>query len=84
MNVQKISSLIDVIKKPIYEATFNIKSEKELKIIHDFLSKSGDTSININFHNKEANLKFKLEKKRNLDRKTLNLIRNQEISAIIN
>ena len=84
VNVQKISSLIDVIKKPIYEATFNIKSEKELKIIHDFLSKSGDTLININFQNKEANLKFKLEKKRNLDRKTLNLIRNQEISAIIN
>ncbi len=84
INVQKISSLIDITKKPIIEATFDIKSERELNIIHDFLSKNGDTLININFHNKETNLKFQLEKRRNLDRKTLNLIRNKEILAIIN
>ena len=29
------------------------------------------------------NLNFELENKRNIDRKTLNLIRNKEISAII-
>ena len=40
--------------------------------------------ININIKNKEMGLNFKLENKRNLDRKTLNLIRNKEISAIIN
>ena len=84
INVQKISSLIEITKKPINEATFDIKSENELNIIHDFLSKNGDTQININFQNKEVNLKFQLKNKRNLDRKTLNLIRNKEISAIIN
>ena len=45
--------------------------------------KPGNTMININIENKEIGLNFKLENKRNLDRKTLNLLRNKEISAII-
>ncbi len=84
INVQKISSLIDLTNKPISEVTFDIKSEEELDIIYKFLSKNGDTLININLHNKDKNLKFQLENKRNLNRKTLNLLRNKEISAIIN
>ena len=44
----------------------------------------GETTININIKNNEKGLNFKLENKRNLDRKTINLIRNKEISAIIN
>ena len=35
-------------------------------------------------NNADKKLNFQLEKGRNLDRKTLNLLRNKEISAIIN
>ena len=35
-------------------------------------------------YDENLDLKFQLQNKRNLDRKTLNIIRNKEISAIIN
>ena len=42
-----------------------------------------NTLVNIKIEDKDVGLNFKLENKRNLDRKTLNLLRNKEISAII-
>ena len=48
------------------------------------LSKNGETLIKINYEDKDKNYSFKLENKRNLDRKSLNLLINKEISAIIN
>ena len=83
-NVQKISSLKDIINKPIEEVTFNLKSLKELDEISKFLHGKGDTLINIKINSKENNFYFKLQNKRNLDRKTINILRNKEISAIIN
>ncbi len=83
LNVQKIGSLMDLVNKPIKEVTFKINSEKQLIEISNYLNKNGDTLININLTNSDKNLKFKLENKRNLDRKTLNLLRNKEILAII-
>ena len=83
INVQKISSLVELINKPIKKVTFDIKSENELKEITNYLSEAGETLVNINLSSDNKNLKFELEKRRNLDRKTLNLIRNKEISAII-
>ena len=83
LNVKKIGSLIDLVNKPIKEVTFKINSEKQLKEISNYLNKNGDTLININLTNSDKDLKFKLENKRNLDRKMLNLLRNKEISAII-
>ena len=43
------TELKDLINKPILEATFDIKSFKELDEISRFLNKKGDTLININF-----------------------------------
>ncbi len=83
INVHKISSLAELINKPIKKVTFDIKSENELKEITNYLSEAGETIVNINLSSNNKNLKFELEKRRNLDRKTLNLIRNKEISAII-
>ncbi len=83
LNVQKIGSLTDLMNKPIKEITFKIKSEKQLTEIYNCLNEDGDTLININLSYSDNNLKFKLENKRNIDRKTLNLLRNKEISAII-
>ena len=84
VNILKIGSLTELINKPIKEVTFDIKSEKELDEISNFLNKKGETLVNIIFLKNGKNLKFRLENKRDLDRKTLNLIRNKEIPAIIN
>ena len=84
INVQKIVSLNELINKPIQEVTFDIKSIKDLDEISNFLEKNGDTLINIKLTDDNNDIKFQLKNRRNLDRKTLNLIRNKEISAIIN
>ncbi len=83
INVQKIGSLKNLFNNPIKEATFNLKSLKELDEISNYLNKKGDTSININIRDNNKVLRFKLENKRKFDRKILNLLRNKEISANI-
>ncbi len=83
INVQKIVSLKDLINKPVQEVTFNLKSLKELEEISKFLKDNGDTLIKIKIDDKNNNYNFQLKNKRNIDRKTINLLRNKEISAII-
>ncbi len=83
INVQKIASLKDLLNKPIDEVTFNLKSLKELDEISKFLPKTGDTLIKIQLSDKINSLNFQLKNKRNIDRKTINLLRNKHISAII-
>ena len=83
INVQKIVSLKDLLNKPINEVTFNLKSLKELDEISKFLPLNGETLVNIKLKDQDNILKFQLKNKRNIDRKTINLLRNKEISAII-
>ena len=83
INVQKIASLKDLFNNPINEVIFDLKTLEELEEVSKMIIKTGNTKVNINIKNKEVGLNFKLENKRNLDRKTLNLLRNKEISAII-
>ena len=83
INVQKITSLKDLLNKPIEEVTFNLKSLKELDEISKFLSKNGDTLIKIKLSDENNDFNFQLKNKRNIDRKTINLLRNKEISAIL-
>ena len=83
INVQKIASLKDLLNTPINEVTFNLKSLKELDEISKFLPENGNTSVKIKVSDENNNFNFKLENKRNIDRKTLNILRNKEISAII-
>ena len=83
INVQKITSLKDLLNKPIEEVTFNLKSLKELDEISKFLPKNGDTLIKIKLSDENNDFNFQLKNKRNIDRKTINLLRNKEISAIL-
>jgi len=83
INVQKIASLKDLVKKPISEVLFKITSPNQLEKISNLLSDSGKTNVNIELDNGENKMFFKLENPRNLDRKTLNLIKNQQIHAEI-
>ena len=83
INVQKIASLKELFNGSINEVLFEIKSNDELKEISKILNENGKTIININFLTKDNILKFKLKNTRNLDRKSLNLLRKHQIQAII-
>ena len=62
---------------------FYLKSSKELDEISKILPENGNTTIVIKISDDKNNYSFKLNNKRNIDRKTINLLRNKEISAII-
>ena len=62
---------------------FKLNSEKQIEKISKILIDEGKTIVNINLVSENNILKFKLKNSRKLDRKTLNLIRNEEIQAII-
>ena len=83
MKVSLIAALKDLLTRPIDEVTFNLKSLKELNEISNFLSKDGDTLVRIKLSDKKNEFHFQLKNKRHLDRKTINLLRNKEISSII-
>ena len=84
INVQKIASLKDLFNSPINEVTFKINSEEQIEKISSILNNEGKTVVNINLVSKGNILNFRLKKTRKLDRKSINLLRNQEIKAIIN
>ena len=84
INVQKIASLKDLFNSPINEVSFELKSEEQIEKISTILKDEGKTVVNINLVTEDNILKFRLKNTRKLDRKSLNLLRNQEIQAIIN
>ena len=83
VNVQKIGSLIDLFNSPIKEVYFDVNNDENLETISKILNEDGKTEINFNLKVNDKNLKFKLKKTRNLDRKSLNLLRKREISSTI-
>jgi DNA polymerase-3 subunit alpha len=84
INVQKIGSLKELFNSPINEVSFDVKSHIEVDEISKILKEDGKTIVNINMTIEEKTLKFKLKNSRNLDRKSLNLLRKEEISSTIN
>ena len=83
VNIRKIASLKDLFNSSIKEVTLNIKSKDQLNEIHKFLDKKGETIININYFDNSKTHKFKLKTPRNIDRKSINILRNKEISLNI-
>ncbi len=83
INVHKISSLKELFNSPINEVSFEVCSKNQVKAISKILNKSGKTLVNINLVTKDNILHFKLKNLKNLDRKSLNLIRKQQIKAAI-
>ena len=83
INVRKIASLKDLFNNPIKEVTLNLSSKMQLKEIQNFLDEKGETVVNINIFDNSKISTFKLKTLRNLDRKTINIIRNKEISLNI-
>ena len=69
---------------PINEVSIEVKSERQIEAVSKILKEEGKTIVNINLITDDNNLKFRLKNTRKLERKSLNLLRNQEIQAIIN
>ena len=83
INVRKIASLKDLFSGSIKEITLNLTSKEQLKEVQNFLEKKGETLVNINFSNDKETHKFKLKSLRNINRKSINILRNKEISLNI-
>ncbi len=83
INVRKIASLKDLFNSSIKEITLNLTSKEQLKEIKNFLEEKGKTLVNINFSNDTGSHRFKLKSLRNIDRKSINILRNKEISLNI-
>ena len=83
INVQKISLLKDLFNTPINEVCFEVESKEHLHLISKMLKKNGKTSVNINLSTDNNIFRFKLRNSKELDRKSLNLLRKQQIKATI-
>jgi len=83
INVRKIASLKELFNSSIKEITLNLDSESELKEINSFFDKEGDTIVNISISNDISTYKFKLKKTRNIDRKSINLLRSRQFNLHI-
>ena len=84
INVQKIGSLMDLFNSPIKEVYFDLNSNENIDTISKSLVDEGKTEVYLNILADNKTLKFKLKNTRNLDRKSLNLLRKREISSVIN
>ena len=83
INVQKIASLKDLFNKPVNEIIFNIKNIKDIEKISKLVNEKGTTEVKINISNENNDISFKLKNKRFIDRKAINILRNNDISTII-
>ncbi|MDB0046534.1 DNA polymerase III subunit alpha [Candidatus Pelagibacter sp.] len=83
INVQKIASLKDLFNKPVNEIVFNIQSIKDIDKISDLVDEEGSTEVTININDENNDISFKLKNKRLIDRKAINILRNNDISTII-
>jgi DNA polymerase III subunit alpha len=84
VNVQKIASLKDLFNKPISEIIFNVKSLNDIDKISDLVKEMGSTEVKINIKDKKTDVCFRLKNKRFIDRKSINILKNNDISTIIN
>ena len=84
VNVQKIASLKDLFNSPINEVSFDVKTDEEVNEISKLLNEDGKTIVNISLTENDKKLEFRLKNPKNLDRKSLNLLRKRDISITIN
>ena len=83
INVRKIASLKNLFDKPISNIELFIKDQKSIDKIEKILSKNGNTEVKIKIQDEKNKYIFNLKNKRFVDRKSLNLLKNQGISTNI-
>ena len=84
INVKKIASLSDLINKPLNEVQIFLKNMEQFKKIDNIFQDNGNTKVKIFIKNKNQNLSFKLKNLKNIERKSLESLKNKGISLIIN
>ena len=83
LNVKKIVSLKDIFNKPIFEIEFKTENPDKIKEISNLIKKDGTTEVKINIKDGDKNLVFKLKNKRFVDRKSVNILKKQDILTTI-
>ena len=83
INVQKIASLKDLLNKPISKIIFNITNINQINDISKLIKENGVTEVKFKIKDENKDLVFKLKNKRSVDRKSINLIKNQDIVTTI-
>ncbi len=83
INVKKIASLKNLFNKPISNIEIFIKDQKSIDKIEKILSKNGNTEVKIKIKDERNKYIINLKNKRFVDRKSLNLLKNQGISTNI-
>ena len=83
INVRKVASLKNLYEKPINNIEILIKNEKYLNQVQKLLEKKGQTQVIIKILDQDNKLVFNLKNRRLVDRKNLNLLKNQGISTNI-
>ena len=71
--------MTDLFNSPINKVSFDVNSHENLDSISKTLVEEGKTEVNFNMVVEDKIFKFKLKNTRNLDRKSLNLLRKREI-----
>ena len=85
INVKKIAGIKNLLNNPINLVKFNLKNVDNLKeLSKKLVNNNGTSEVEIELNNHDEKLVFKLKNKRQTDRKSINLIKNKDISTIIN
>ena len=79
INVKKIASLKDLFNKEILEVEFSLNDSKQINEISNLVSKKGKTEVKIKIKGQGKDLVFKLKNNRQVDRKSINKLKNQDI-----
>ena len=83
INVKKIVSLKDLFNKPITKIELKTTDLKKINEISKILVNKGNTDVKIKVQDAENRLVFKLKNKRKVDRKSINILKNEGISTTI-
>ncbi|MBD1145510.1 DNA polymerase III subunit alpha [Pelagibacterales bacterium SAG-MED34] len=78
INIRKIISMKDVIDKPIEELKIKVKNLDDISKIKNLGLELGKTKVIIDVEVDNKRISFRLNKKRKIDHKMLNLMRNEE------
>ena len=83
INITNIYPIDNFIDRPINKITFEIDNIEKIKTLSSILKNSGETDVQISYKANNNVATFKLENKRNVDRKIINVLKKSQISSII-
>ena len=79
INVKKIASLKDLFNKEILKVEFCVNDTKKINEILNLINKEGKTEVKIKITDQNKSFVFILKNKRLVDRKSINILKNQDI-----